>query len=69
MKITKGTIYHMLLTLDEAREDIYKMETAEEQNLQSCFYQGLFSMACTAFTDYGMLIYDLNENRHRVIEF
>lgn len=69
MKITKGTIFYMLSMLDEARQDIYKMETAEEQATQSCFYEGLFSMACTAFTDYGMLIYDLNENRHRVIEF
>lgn len=69
MKITKGTMFYMLSMLDEVRENIYEMKTAEGQNNQSCFYEGMFYMACTVFADYGTLIYDLNESRHRVIEF
>lgn len=68
MEITKGTIFYMLSMLDEARQNIYEMETAEEQNSQSCYYEGLFSMACAVFADYGILIYDINENRHKIIK-
>lgn len=69
MKITKGTIDYMMMMLDEARNDIQKMKTKEEETIQSCYYTGMFDMACAVFVDYGMLIYDLEEKRHRVIEF